>query len=282
MSESSDSEEEEVTTVRKPAFVFDDSDADDSDADDDNKAAVTAAAAAEVRHDDEEESDEELNKNERKRNFNKKKKKSDEAHAVTTNNEKDSNFEAISIEEFSKLISAMEVDSSLTAVDEKVKSGDARHHLSEVSTLLNVDIRGLDIDSIMRRRFGGMAVNELPEDMVAAAAGGAQRRRFAAAVAGNEKVKARIAKLSNKVRTSCYQTDRQTVRQSGMRAGRQAVSQFYCSDYTRPPFIKAPVLLYYKSTISSHVNITSHNITYYNMVCSVFRGLYSDPARTSG
>jgi hypothetical protein len=200
LNESSDSEEEEVTTVRKPAFVFDDSDVDDSDADDDNEAAVTAAA--EAKHDDEEESDEELNKNERKRNFNKKKKKIDEAHAVTTSNEKDSNFEAISIEEFSKLISAVEVDSSLTAVDEKVKSGDARHHLSEVSTLLNVDIRGLDIDSIMRRRFGGMAVNELPEDMVAAAAaGGAQRRRFAAAVAGNEKVRARIAKLSNKVRT---------------------------------------------------------------------------------
>ena len=210
--ESSDSDSEEVTTVRKPAFVFDDSDADDSDADDDNEASVTAAAAAatEAKHDDEEESDEELNKNERKRNFNKKKKKSDEAHAVTTNNEKDSNFEAISIEEFSKLISAVEVNSSLTAVDEKVKSGDARHHLSEVSTLLNVDIRGLDIDSIMRRRFGGMAVNELPEDMVAAAAGGAQRRRFAAAVAGNEKVRARIAKLSNKVRTSCYQTDSQS------------------------------------------------------------------------
>lgn len=200
LSESSDSEEE-VTTVRKPAFVFDDSDADDSDADDDNEAAVTAAA--EAKHDDEEESDEELNKNERKRNFNKKKKKSDEAHAVTTNNEKDSNFEAISIEEFSKLISAVEVDSSLTAIDEKVKSGDVRHHLSEVSTLLNVDIRGLDIDSIMRRRFGGMAVNELPEEMAAAAAvaGGAQRRRFAAAVAGNEKVRARIAKLSNKVRS---------------------------------------------------------------------------------
>lgn len=209
LSESSDSEVEEVTTLRKPAFVFDDSDADDSDADDDNEAAVTAAAT-EAKHDDEEESDEELNKNERKRNFNKKKKKSDEAHAVTTNNEKDSNFEAISIEEFSKLISAVEVDSSFTAIDEKVKSVDASHQLSEVSTLLNVDIRGLDIDSIMRRRFGGMAVNELPEDMVAAAAGGAQRRRFAAAVAGNEKVRARIAKLSNKVRTSCYQTDSQS------------------------------------------------------------------------
>ena len=45
-----------------------------------------------------------------------------------------------------------------------------------------------------------MAVNEIPEEMGAAAGGGAQRRRFAAAVAGTEKVRARIAKLSNKVR----------------------------------------------------------------------------------
>ena len=208
LSESSGSDDEEVTTVRKPAFVFDDSDADDSDADDDDEAAATAADATAAKIDNDEESDGEINKTsqdiavERKRNFNnKKKKKNDDANAVPASNEKDSNFEAISIEEFSKLINALktETDSSHIA-DEKMNASDAKHHRSELSTLLNVDIKGLDIDLIMRRRFGGMAVNEIPEEIGAAAAGGAQRRRFAAAVAGTEKVRARIAKLSNKVR----------------------------------------------------------------------------------
>ena len=204
-SESSDSDEEEVAAIRKPAFVFDDSDADDSDAADDDDD--DEAAAVEAKIDNEEESDGEANKNsqdvgiERKRNFNnKKKKRNDDARAVYTSNEKDSNFEAISIEEFSKLISAVEIDSSFTADNVKVNADDAKHHVNEISTLLNVDVKGLDIDSIMRRRFGGMAVNEIPEEMGAAAAGGVQRRRFAAAVAGTEKVRARIAKLSNKVR----------------------------------------------------------------------------------
>ena len=211
---SSDSDDEEVTTVRKPAFVFDDSDADDSDADDDDEAASTAADATAAKIDNDEESDGEINKNsqdiavERKRNFNnKKKKKNDDSNAAPVSNEKDSNFEAISIEEFSKLINAVEIGSSHIA-DEKMNASDAKHPRSELSTLLNVDVKGLDIDLIMRRRFGGMAVNEIPEELGAAAAGGAQRRRFAAAVAGTEKVRARIAKLSNKVRerenrTSC-------------------------------------------------------------------------------
>ena len=206
LNDSSDSDDEEVTTVRKPAFVFDDSDADDSDAADDDEAAATAADATAAKIDNDADSDGEINKTnqdiavERKRNFNnKKKKKNDDTHAVPASNEKDSNFEAISIEEFSKLINAVEIDSSHNA-DEKINGSDSKHHRSELSTLLNVDIKGLDIDLIMRRRFGGMAVNEIPEEMGAAAAGGAQRRRFAAAVAGTEKVRARISKLSNKVR----------------------------------------------------------------------------------
>ena len=217
-----DEDAEELKTVRKPAFVFDDSD--DSDSDDDEAFTVTALATK-INEKKEEEGEEgsdsgeaEANKNtqevgaERKRNFNnKKKKKVDDTHAVSTTNEKDTNFDAISIEEFSKLISTVEIDLSPTAVDDNVKTNDGSHQTNEILTLLTVDIKGLDIDSIMRRRFGGMAVNEIPEEIGAAAAGGAQRRRFAAAVAGTEKVRARIAKLSNKVTTLSRQSGSRSV-----------------------------------------------------------------------
>lgn len=193
--------DEEAEVVRKPAFVFDDSDDDDSQ-DDNDDVQVKEQVIEEI---GDEELDDQADENKkdcdgiRERNSNFKKKKKNDMNAAAANNQKDCDFAAISIEEFSKLISNSEVGVSNSLGDEKEKTY-ATGLSNECSTLLKVDVRGLDIDSIMKRRFGGMAVNELPEGAGAGAAGGgAQRRRFAAAVAGAEKARARIAKLSNKV-----------------------------------------------------------------------------------
>lgn len=192
--ESSESEEDE-RVVRKPAFAFSDSESDEE--------------KEEVPEDDEEEEDKEHSSDTpieeeavkiRERGFSKKKKD-------TAKNEKESSSkegslreregaEGMSLEELSLLINNSEVTILKSTLLDKEKDN-AADPLKALSTLLKVDIKGLDIDSIMKRRFGGMAVNEMPA--AAHAGGGAHERRFAAAVAQTDKARARIAKLSNKV-----------------------------------------------------------------------------------
>ena len=197
LDDGSESEEEEVRENRKPAFVFDDSD-DESGADE-SEVEESPDPTEEVGPDESEEVTDEPEMKEsdtiRERNSNFKKKK--RAEVNTTNVERVGDFEAISIEEISALISSaeMKVSSDPANGDEKDSGNVIVDH---VSSLLRVDVKGLDIDSIMRRRFGGMAVNELPE-AGGIGGGNAQRRRFAAAVNGAETARARIAKLSNKV-----------------------------------------------------------------------------------
>ena len=191
-----ESEEEDIRENRKPAFVFDDS---DEESEEDESEVEESPDPTEEPEQAGEEVDEPEKKEVdtiRERNSNFKKKKRNEVN--TTNVEKAGDFEAISIEELSALISSaeMKVSSDPANGDEKDDRTATVDHLSAV---LRVDVKGLDIDSIMRRRFGGMAVNELPEAGGGGGGGGAQRRRFAAAVNGAETARARIAKLSNKV-----------------------------------------------------------------------------------
>ena len=195
LDDDSESEEEDVRENRKPGFVFDDSD-EESEADE-SEVEESPDPTEEVEPEQSEEvTDEPDTIRERNSNFKKKKR----AEINTTNVERAGDFEAISIEELSALISSaeMKVSSDPANGDEKDNSTANVDHLT---ALLRVDVKGLDIDSIMRRRFGGMAVNELPE-AGGIGGGGAQRRRFAAAVNGAETARARIAKLSNKVSIS--------------------------------------------------------------------------------
>lgn len=199
LDESSESDEE-TEDIRKPAFVFDDSDDNDSEDDSDDKQTKDELpeGAGEEEHDDSDDDDKKDFDGIRERNSNFKKKKKNDANSTAATNQKDNAYAEISMEEFSKLISSSDINALNGLGDEKERP--LATGLNEISTLLKVDVRGLDIDSIMKRRFGGMAVNELPEGAGAGpAGGGAQRRRFAAAVAGAEKARARIAKLSNKV-----------------------------------------------------------------------------------
>lgn len=202
LDESSDSDEE-TEDIRKPVFVFDDSDEDSSDKDDDGKQVKDRPneETGEEQLDDSEDDDKKDFDGIRERNSNFKKKKKSDVNSTVASNQKDCDYAEISMEEFSKLISSSDINASNGLGEEKERTLSAGLS-DEISTLLKVDVRGLDIDSIMKRRFGGMAVNELPEGGGAGggpAGGGAQRRRFAAAVAGAEKARARIAKLSNKV-----------------------------------------------------------------------------------
>jgi hypothetical protein len=201
LDESSESEEE-TEDIRKPAFVFDDSDDDDDSEDDNDGKQVKDQTNENIDGEQPDDSDDDDKKDIdgiRERNSNFKKKKKNDVNPAAATNQKDCDYSEISMEEFSKLISSSDVGASSGLGEEKERAFSAGLS-NEISTLLKVDVRGLDIDSIMKRRFGGMAVNEMPEGAGAGpAGGGAQRRRFAAAVAGAEKARVRIAKLSNKV-----------------------------------------------------------------------------------
>ena len=196
----SDSEEEVVNTARKPAFVFSASNSDNDSDEEDDKKEESPEDDFINEHDNFDElgvtpDDAVVSKSrERNSNFSKKKK---EATLKSVGAEKEGDPDGMSFEELSKLIcnSEMTLMASPLLQKEKDTSTDPTKMLAG---LLKVDIKGLDIDSIMKRRFGGMAVNDLP---VAAQAGGGgvQQRRFAAAVASAEKTRARMAKLSNKV-----------------------------------------------------------------------------------
>jgi hypothetical protein len=193
--------DEETEDIRKPAFVFDDTDDDDSEDNNDGKQ-VRDHPTEEVdgeQPDDSEDDDKKDFDSIRERNSNFKKKKKNDVIPAAATNQKGCDYAEISMEEFSKLISSSDVGASNGLGEEKERAFSAGLS-NDISTLLKVDVRGLDIDSIMKRRFGGMVMNELPEGAGAGpAGGGAQRRRFAAAVAGAEKARVRIAKLSNKV-----------------------------------------------------------------------------------
>lgn len=199
LDESSESDEE-TEDIRKPAFVFDDSDDNDSEDDSDVKQTKDEPpeGTGEEEQDDIDDDDKKDFDGIRERNSNFKKKKKNDTNSTVGTNQKDNDYAEISMEEFSKLISSSDINALNGFGEEKERP--LSTGVNEISILLKVDVRGLDIDSIMKRRFGGIAVNELPEGAGAGpAGGGAQRRRFAAAVAGAEKARARIAKLSNKV-----------------------------------------------------------------------------------
>ena len=207
--EGSESEDEEESTVRKPAFVFDNSDSDsDSSSDSEGPSSVVEKEAGP--EDDfvtEEDSDDKLGADlvdesskktvprERNSNFARKKKEV-AVKSVNTEKEKGGDPDGMSFDELSELICNSEASLLSSTLLEKEKGGPIDPD-AVISNLFKVDVKGLDIDAIMKKRFGGMAVDEMP---AAAQQGGAQQRRFAAAVANTEKARARIAKLSNKVR----------------------------------------------------------------------------------
>ena len=201
LAEKSDSEEEEVIIARKPAFAFSDSDsgseADDVEEDGGKDQSPEDDFLKEDDDLDEINRDDAVVSKTRERNSNFWKKKKD-VTVKSISADREGGADGMSFEELSKLIcnSEMSLVESPLLQRERENSVDPNKMLT---ALLKVDVKALDIDSIMKRRFGGMAVNELPV-AVQAGGGGAQQRRFAAAVAGADKARARMAKLSNKVK----------------------------------------------------------------------------------
>ena len=201
LAEESDSGEEEANIARKPAFAFSDSDSgsevDDVEEDGGKDQSPEDDFLKEDEDLDEINRDDAVVSKTRERNSNFCKKKRD-VTVKSVSADRESDADGMSFEELSKLIcnSEMSLVESPLLQRERENSVDPNKMLT---ALLKVDVKALDIDSIMKRRFGGMAVNELPV-AVQAGGGGVQQRRFAAAVASADKARARMAKLSNKVK----------------------------------------------------------------------------------
>ena len=202
LAEESDSEEEEANIARKPTFAFSDSDSDSGTDNDKEDGDKDQSPEDDFVKDEDDFDDSEVNRDDaivskpRERNSNFCKKKKD-ATVKSISAEREGDPDGMSFEELSKLIcnSEMSLLESPLLQRERETSVDPTKMLT---ALLKVDVKALDIDSIMKRRFGGMAVNELPV-AVQPGGGGVQQRRFAAAVASADKARARMAKLSNKV-----------------------------------------------------------------------------------